>query len=47
MITRELIWDKYQLIGVYRVAPDVIIRDTDVTKFDFYLPKKHGMETAF
>ena len=47
MITRELIWDKYQLIGVFGVAPDVTIRDTDVTKFDLYLPKKNGMETAF
>ena len=47
MITRELIWDKYQLIGVSGVAPDVTIRDTGVTKFDFYLPKKNLMETAF
>ena len=47
MITRELILDKDQLIGVSWVAPYVTIRDTDVTKFDFYLPKKNRMEKAF
>ena len=47
MITRELIWDKYQLIRVSWVASDVTIWDTDVTKFNFYLPKKTGMDTAF
>ena len=44
---RTYILDKYQLIGVPWVAPDATIRDTDVTKFDFYLPKKNEMETAF
>ena len=47
MITRELKWDKYQLIGVFGVAPYATIRDTDVTNFDLYLHKKNGMETAF